>query len=780
MRAWTIGILLVLGAGCAGKAFESGWSLGEEETDTIGQGGAGKGGSCDSQEVCGAGLLCSEVDNRCHIDCGSGLPCNGGEVCSGQDGGCWPAGSPGTAGAGDPCGASFDCAYGLTCASDATCAHLGDPGTASLGEECGQPGDCQLYLDCLDGACQGVVPPFWAGAKCGDDAPSEEAFRLFFEVTSSSDEFYRLPFPNDIRRGAGKIDLSGHVLPSLEIPGAGRPADDISDMLAQDAAGFGLNSFVYFRFNRNTGFQSMNHGHFGIYNIDPSSPKYGEKASAEWRASSAQGRYICRNWLALGPTLGRPLLAGTTYAAIVTTKVTDPNGQPAVQDADFVAMLASDRPAEPTMGQAWDAYEPLRNYLRDQAIDPQTIAGAAVFTTAEPQARLPALREAVRAEPEPQIRGLSVEGRNGYALYTGRVSVPLFQEGTRPFLFSRDGGAIAYDMAGKPLVAEEEEVNFALSVPLGDMPPGGWPVVLYAHGTGGSELSFVEEGVANRLAQRGMAVIGLEQVMHGARRDLTPEQTNLEAYSPHRLVFNLLSPRAARDNQLQAAADHFQLVRLVERFSELSGRVEVAFHLEKIAFFGHSQGSVGPFLFAVHEPSVRLIVLSGAGGNLVESLLGKKSPFDIGLWMKLAMLDPNADRYHPFVNILQAAFDVVDPLNFAESALRQDYQDLGYPKRHVFMGYGIGDTYTPERAQAALVKVLGVRQWSLPGHEIEYVTALEELPYTGSSVTGVMVQYEPEADYDGHFVMFRHPDAMAQTDEFLETFVLSGIPTLKN
>jgi predicted esterase len=623
-----------------------------------------------------------------------------------------------------------------------------------------------------------VVPPFWAGVKCGEDAPSEEVFRLLFEVSSSSDEFYRLPFPNDIRRKAQTIELSGHPLPNLEIPGVGRPAEDISDMLAQDAGGFGLNSFVYFRFNRNTGFESMGHEHFGIYNIDPSSPRYGDKASAEWRASSAQGRYICRNWLALGPTLGRPLLSGTTYAAIVTTEITDPEGQPAAQDADFTAMLASNRPADPTMGKAWDAYEPLRNYLRDKVIDPRTIAGAAVFTTADPQSRLPGLREVVRAEPEPGVRGLSSKEQDGYVLYTGRLIVPLFQEGVRPFLRPQDGGAIAYDLSGKPLVAEEEEVNFALSVPLGKMPQDGWPVLLYAHGTGGSEMSFVEEGIANRMTQRGVAVIGLEQVMHGARRNLDPEKNSLEEYSPQRLVFNLLSPRAARDNQLQAAADHFQLVRLVERFSELSGSLNVAFHLEKIAFFGHSQGSVGPFLFAVHEPLVRLIVLSGAGGNLLESLLGKRSPFDAGLWMRIAMLDPRVDRYHPFANILQAAFDAVDPLNFAASAFRRDYQDLGYPQRHVFMGYGIGDTFTPERAQSALVKGLGVRQWALPGHEIEYVTALEGLPYTGNPVTGVMVQYEPEDDYDGHFVMFRHPDAIAQTDAFVETFVASGVPTL--
>ena len=44
------------------------------------------------------------------------------------------------------------------------------------------------------------------------------------------------------------------------------------------------------------------------------------------RAHPQQGAYICHNWLALRPTLGRPLWPGVTYAAIVTTGVTDEDG----------------------------------------------------------------------------------------------------------------------------------------------------------------------------------------------------------------------------------------------------------------------------------------------------------------------------------------------------------------------------------------------------------------------------------------------------------------------
>ena len=53
---------------------------------------------------------------------------------------------------------------------------------------------------------------------------------------------------------------------------------------------------------------------------------------------------------------------------------------------------------------------------------------------------------------------------------------------------------------GKPAPVRTESLRVAITVPEGPMPAGGWPVVLYAHGTGGSYLSFVSDGTASRLS----------------------------------------------------------------------------------------------------------------------------------------------------------------------------------------------------------------------------------------------------------------------------------------
>ena len=66
------------------------------------------------------------------------------------------------------------------------------------------------------------------------------------EVT---DDFYRLPFPNDLRRVNGKLDLGELPSPPAALP----PFDLAAKYLAaaaEDGSGFGLHPVVFFRFSR--------------------------------------------------------------------------------------------------------------------------------------------------------------------------------------------------------------------------------------------------------------------------------------------------------------------------------------------------------------------------------------------------------------------------------------------------------------------------------------------------------------------------------------------------
>ena len=106
-----------------------------------------------------------------------------------------------------------------------------------------------------------------------------------------------------------------------------------------------------------------------------------------------------------------------------------------------------------------------------------------------------------------------------YVAYEGRYLTPNFQSGEKPY--EVEGGAILFDGDGAPILNELEDIRFAVTVPKSaEMPAAGWPLVLYGHGTGGDYRSFIRasgNAPARILAQRGFAVLSIDQPLHGER-----------------------------------------------------------------------------------------------------------------------------------------------------------------------------------------------------------------------------------------------------------------------
>ncbi len=276
----------------------------------------------------------------------------------------------------------------------------------------------------------------------------------------------------------------------------------------------------------------------------------------------------------------------------------------------------------------------------------------------------------------------------------------------------------------------------------------------------------------------GIAVLGLEQVQHGDRRGLSSLDADNPNFSPENLFYNVLNPRAARDNNLQSAAELFQAVRLIENFPE-SERIEGILDPKSIYFFGHSQGTQGTFVGAAFEPRIKGFVLSGVGGLIIESLLGKKKPMDVSNLLSLALMDPEVDRFHPVLNLVQAAFDSVDPAVYAPMMFWNDMSAYGIERRSVFMSSGVNDNYTPDNTHQIFANAGKLLQ-SVTSGEPLYVPEIEGgLPHAETytyipETTGVVVRYEPTDGRDGHFVMFEHPAAIAQADAFIQSMVAAG------
>lgn len=719
------------------------------------------GGECLRVSECRDGLDCIEGScqpngeglegENCFLsaECADGLYCTtfGEATLSSLGiplvyGTCQPEG-PGAAGA--ACQTVAECQKGLTCELEGfaggVCVEAGD---TDFGSPCSGPTDCMAGLGCLPNPqkegelfCYKVpgeveLPnlPFWDGVQCpavADDDPAEALF-VVPRPGEEPGEFYSLPFPNDVRRNNGKLDLSGHPAPpdSTGFPLLKR----YLEASEQDLDGFSTNAVVFFRFSHEFEFDSVNADTVELIDITPGSPTYDRDEPLLWKTTRGKlSSHICPHWLAMRRPPGTVLRPHTTYAALVTTGVVRTTGGPFRRSADLDRLLSDASPADSNLTHAHQVYAPLRAWLAETGTDPGSILNAAVFTTQDPEAVLPALREVVRGEPTPTVTDLTLcdgtakspcedeTGRGAchapgdavpFHEIHGRIRLPNFQSGTTPYFEPEDGGGFDLDADGKPRPTGNLDVCFALAIPKAAAPAAGYPVMIHAHGTNGAfSGQMASGGLAYDMAEASVpvATLAIDMPEHGSRRGESSE-------SPEVLFYNFLNPRAARDNVMQGSADLLGLVQWV-RAGGLSAAQSptgeaILLDGEHIGLFGHSQGATHSALVASYEPDLDAVLLSGVGGHLATSMLTKKSPIDVASVLPFVLFDPDGDElaggsYNPALAIIQMYFDRVDPINYARR-LRSEPSSVNPAGVNLFMTYGLNDSYTPEDTQQAYAK----------------------------------------------------------------------------
>jgi hypothetical protein len=314
------------------------------------------------------------------------------------------------------------------------------------------------------------------------------------------------------------------------------------------------------------------------------------------------------------------------------------------------------------------------------------------------------------------------------------------------------------------------------------MPSGGWPLLIYAHGTGGSFRSQVGEGVAKRLSllagQLPAAVLGIDQVEHGPRRGSSTD-------TPDNLFFNYVNPLAARGNPLQGAADQMALARFAATFDLPAAQSPTGAEIKagKVAFWGHSQGATEGGIAMPYTTGVLGAVLSGEGASLIDGLLGKKSPVDIADALPIILEDiGKVGQSHPVLALLQNDLDEDDPLNHAQFLVATPVAPAN--QKHVFQPYGQGDTYAPTPTERTFALAAQLAEASAPGGVTPDAigAAATPVPVSGNAlvgglpITAVVRQYAPDATYDGHFVAYDNPVASADVDRFLLGALSATVP----
>jgi hypothetical protein len=790
--------------------------------------GAGVGQPCESLSQCRPPLGCDGAPKTCQpsgsvLQGGSCLltaDCTTGNYCT-QKGECVASGAQP---AGATCSSEGDCVSGLLCMQTGLTGVCHAAGTNDIKRGCLQTSECMAGLLCLHGQCTKGYLGAQSLLACN---PVEEVTpKIYFHVPRATDpttnmDFYQLPFPNDIRIKAGKVSLTGHPRPGNTILDFDI-VDRYVSAIEAETTGFGANQTMYLRFSKSFGTSTFPSDCAAtLVDITPTSPTYGLNVGITCIATHANANYICGPYMWLRPYPGSPLRPGTTYALLVRKTILDTLGNPFGADEDFSAMLAATLPATAEVAAAYPAYQPLRDYIAAGKAVAEDLATALVFTVQKYEDPMVGIATAVAAAPAPQIEGLvhcgdpaavspCDDGKTGadhvrgclaadaasatYSTYQGTMSLPVFQAGTAPYLSPADGGNVVYDATGVATIQRTEKVCFSLTVPKGVAPASGWPLVVYGHGTGGSYRSIVDLALADDFAVGAapaglgygldggasaapvpMAVLGFDGVLHGTRNGGSTKPVG-------ELVYNFLNPAAARDNGLQAAADLLAIPRGLDSFAAQG----IVLDGKRLSLYGHSQGGNGASLVAARQSVYGTIVMSGTGGTLIYTLLGKTKPINVPAVLPYLLGEAGAaavDAAHPVLNLMQMYFERSDSVNFGRRLFKEPV--AGMTAHHILHVYGISDTYSVVQTQQSYALAAGLKVAPPIVDAFGLDTELKAPPFSNNEyfgsygrLTAIELQYAPAATYDGHFVSTQNPTARAAIQEMLVTAARDGIPTV--
>lgn len=631
--------------------------------------------------------------------------------------------------------------------------------------------------------------------------------------------FFDLPFPLDARRLAdGAPDL--RCFPNPRCVGFVQQALDV---VSGRSRGFSPATAIYFRFDgplelrEDDPLRSLqSSAQAFVVDVDPQSAGYLQRHPVLVRSTLEADDVRPAHLLQLMPPAGLALRPGTTYAAIVlrrapaATDQTTRLGQPPALRALLQERAPPDTPGK-LARRLRRAYAPLARALAQLGLHSDDVAAASVFTTDDPTALLRSQVAWARRQLALQPTSLQVqETRAGYSVLRGRVAMPRYQGGSSPYLVF--GGEQSLDQGGAPHAQGYSDVEFELSVPHGRMPPSGFPLYFYLHGTGGEARQLSTRGyrlAPGQPSQPGTMLADLAAAQGWAASCIdgpySPNRIGLSALGGY-AAYNFFRPAVMRDSFLQMVLEqvHFldllrglhidaALLPAVELEPESDGRVR--FDVERMVVGGQSLGSYLAGMLAAVSDDFRGAILTGAGGSWIEFALGPKDPVDLQATLEALTLASGEryDRFHPFLTLFEMAVGPADNTFYLPRVLRRP--ESGKRPPHVLVIEGHVDLQVPTNLQRALVLALGVDllgsdvgkspddrlQPVLPWGGLRQLASQAQgnllLP-TGESRTAVVVRYPEDGIFEGHYVTYQWQAPRDQIASFLRAVAAGEDPAI--
>lgn len=667
-------------------------------------------------------------------------------------------------------------------------------------------------------------PEVDAGADVGDDAadvtadvevdtepvvvpPVPEGTAAYFDLSvvtdgPTSDTWYDFPFPADLRLDAdGTVSVADIPNPINQQLFAGLV------VAADQLEGHSMVPVAWFQFDGpvvestlDDVIQPLPNAPVLLINIDPDSPRYLELAPLVAKTLESDA-YTPENLLAVGVYPGWVLDPTTQYAFVLTRDFDDAEGQELGVPEALWNMAHGASSGDETVDAA---YAPLWDALDDLEVDPATVAAATVFTTGDPVVDIFDISEGLRERYDLTIDGLAIDPTDGadhprFCELLGTMTVPEFQEGTPPF---NSGGLFVFGEDGLPVEQTQTTIPVVVNLPLEEMPEGGFPLVMYFHGSGGLSSQVVDrgpdgttgEGPAHVLAAHGMATVGSAHPVNPERLPGAAsgfDYLNLSNLKAFRDTFRqgIIEQRLYLDALLDLTIDP-ATVAGCDGLSLPAGADAYRFDADSVMAMGQSMGGMFTNIMAPVEPRIRAVVPTGAGGLWSFFILETSLIPNAGQLVAQILQVPDLTHVHPTLHMLQMAWEPVEAFVFIP---RLAFDPLpGHPVRPIYEPVGQGDSYFPTvvfdrialayRNQQAGDTVWGEMQDALAWRDLdgfaEYPVSNNLLSVSGDAYTGVVVQYPGDGVTNPHNIFQYYDEVKYQYGCFFETFLRTGTATV--
>lgn len=645
---------------------------------------------------------------------------------------------------------------------------------------------------------------------------SEEGPHFLFEPKANLADplqFYDQPFPLETRLAAdGTRQLTAFPRPPDNANLEGLVA------VAAQAKGAPVIPVAYFRSTVPLAARNPNNVIDGtpaapvmLLDVDPASPDHGRLFPTVAMTLEVDP-YTPTNLLAVAARPGFVLLPHTKYAFLVRRDVGTLDGKKLASSKVIATLRKGGDPG----GGLKAAFESVWSTADVRGIDLEEIAIATVFTTNDVVADLAALGEQARTDHKATISDLHVDPDDGaahprFCELVGTVTLPQFQKGKPPF---DTEGLFVFDATGKLVKQSDLAVPITITLPKQAMPPTGFPLDAYMHGSGGLSSAAVDRGTWRPVTDASVCpggktdewegVVGCNIKGEGPAHVIAAEGFATYAaalpVNPERLpgagetaYLNFVNLAAGRDLFRQGVIEQRlildALLDLAIDPATVAACTGLSLPAEKTAYrfdagqvFGQGQSMGGQYInmLGATEPRIRATAPTGAGGYwsyfILETSLvpgGAVGPILLGTMAKLTFL-------HPALHLFQQAWEPVDPMVYMPRVAARPLPN--HPVRSIYEPVGLGDSYFPTTVYDAMVLAYGNEQagtevWPTMQAALELDGRKGIVPYPVSNnresgttpYTGVVVQYMGDGVYDPHAIYSQLDQVKQQLACFFST-----------